>query len=156
MKNLKAKLQNKGGFTLIEMLIVVAIIAILIAVSIPLVSTTLERAREATDQANERAAVGAAETKYLTSLGAKADGEYKITWDGTGDTRTATFYYKVSGSSGSLEQLTSAPEAGTEGYNYGRGTAAGDVAADHADGYITVVLNNDGTVKSTTWTVKTT
>ena len=36
MNNLKAKLKKQGGFTLIEMLIVVAIIAILIAVSIPL------------------------------------------------------------------------------------------------------------------------
>lgn len=54
MNNLKAKLKKQGGFTLIEMLIVVAIIAILIAVSIPLVNSSLERAREATDAANER------------------------------------------------------------------------------------------------------
>lgn len=54
MNNLKAKLKKQGGFTLIEMLIVVAIIAILIAVSIPLVNNALERAREATDAANER------------------------------------------------------------------------------------------------------
>lgn len=54
MKNLKAKLNKQGGFTLIEMLIVVAIIAILVAVSIPLVNSALERAREATDAANER------------------------------------------------------------------------------------------------------
>ena len=37
---------------LIEMLIVVAIIAILIAISIPLVGNALERAREATDAAS--------------------------------------------------------------------------------------------------------
>ena len=54
MKNLKAKLKKQGGFTLIEMLIVVAIIAILIAVSIPMVNGALERAREATDAANEK------------------------------------------------------------------------------------------------------
>lgn len=55
-KKLSEKLGKNGGFTLVEMLIVVAIIAILIAVSIPLVSNALEKARDATDQANERAA----------------------------------------------------------------------------------------------------
>lgn len=65
MKNLKAKLRKNGGFTLIEMLIVVAIIAILIAVSIPLVNGALEKARDATDQANERAAKAEAALVYL-------------------------------------------------------------------------------------------
>ena len=47
---LNRKLSKKSGFTLVEMLIVVAIIAILIAVSIPLVSQALEKARDATDR----------------------------------------------------------------------------------------------------------
>ncbi|WP_294510756.1 prepilin-type N-terminal cleavage/methylation domain-containing protein [uncultured Intestinimonas sp.] len=68
--NLKQKLSRKlkktGGFTLIEMLIVVAIIAILIAVSIPLVSGALDKARKATDAANERAAKAAAVIAYMT------------------------------------------------------------------------------------------
>lgn len=65
MKGLREKFQKNGGFTLIEMLIVVAIIAILIAVSIPLVSGALEKARDATDQANERAAKAEAVLVYL-------------------------------------------------------------------------------------------
>lgn len=65
MKNLKAKLRKNGGFTLIEMLIVVAIIAILIAISIPLVGSALESAREATDAANERAFKAALVSGYL-------------------------------------------------------------------------------------------
>lgn len=67
--NLKQKMSKKlkktGGFTLIEMLIVVAIIAILVAVSIPLVNTSLEKARVNTDAANERAAKAAALAQYM-------------------------------------------------------------------------------------------
>ena len=43
--------QNKG-FTLAELLIVVAIIAVLVAISIPIFSKQLKKARFATNQAN--------------------------------------------------------------------------------------------------------
>lgn len=66
-EKLNAKLSKNGGFTLIEMLIVVAIIAILIAVSIPLVSSALDKAREATDDANERSALSLGTIYYLTN-----------------------------------------------------------------------------------------
>ena len=49
------KMNNKRGFTLAELLIVVAIIAVLVAVSIPIFTSQLEKAREATDEANIRA-----------------------------------------------------------------------------------------------------
>lgn len=64
-EKLKAKLSKNGGFTLVEMLIVVAIIAILIAVSIPLVGSALEKARVATDAANERAFKASLVSSYL-------------------------------------------------------------------------------------------
>lgn len=62
---MRKKMKKQGGFTLVEMLIVVAIIAILIAVSIPLVSSALEEARKATDAANERSFKAALVTGYL-------------------------------------------------------------------------------------------
>ncbi|MEG1067684.1 MAG: prepilin-type N-terminal cleavage/methylation domain-containing protein [Anaerovoracaceae bacterium] len=57
---------NKKGFTLAELLVVVAIIAILVAVSIPIFSGKLEEARKNTDLANVRAAKAAAVVEYLT------------------------------------------------------------------------------------------
>lgn len=48
--------QNRSGFTLMEMLIVIALIAVLVAIAIPAIASQLERSREAADLANVRAA----------------------------------------------------------------------------------------------------
>lgn len=47
--------KNTKGFTLAEVLIVVAIIAVLVAISIPIFTSQLHKARVATDWANVRA-----------------------------------------------------------------------------------------------------
>ena len=57
--------QNKNGFTLMEMLIVIAIIAVLIAVAIPVFASQLEKAKEATDLANVRSAYAQVSTEAL-------------------------------------------------------------------------------------------
>ena len=49
-------MKKDDGFTLAELLIVVAIIGVLVAISIPVFSSQLEKSREATDLANVRAA----------------------------------------------------------------------------------------------------
>ena len=57
--------QNKG-FTLAELLIVVAIIAVLVAISIPIFSKQLEKSRDAATVANIRSAYAEAQAEYLT------------------------------------------------------------------------------------------
>lgn len=49
------KHKSRKGFTLAELLIVVAIIAVLVAVAIPIFSSQLEKARQAVDLQNARA-----------------------------------------------------------------------------------------------------
>lgn len=57
--------KNNKGFTLAELLIVVAIIAVLVAIAIPVFTSQLEKSREATDIANVRSAYAEVVTKYL-------------------------------------------------------------------------------------------
>ena len=56
---------NRKGFTLAELLIVVAIIAALVAISIPIFTSQLRKARVAVNQANARAGEAAAYAAYL-------------------------------------------------------------------------------------------
>lgn len=60
------KLQNKKGFTLMEMLIVVAIIAVLVAIAIPVFNGALTKSKEAADVANVRATYAEWQTAMLT------------------------------------------------------------------------------------------
>jgi prepilin-type N-terminal cleavage/methylation domain-containing protein len=55
------------GFTLAELLIVVAIISVLVVISIPIFHNQLKKARLATNQANARSAVSASVQYYYES-----------------------------------------------------------------------------------------
>ena len=59
--------KNNKGFTLAELLIVVAIIAVLVAIAIPVFTTQLEKSREATDMSNLRAAYAEIIAEYLSN-----------------------------------------------------------------------------------------
>ena len=66
---MKKLLKNKKGFTLMEMLIVVAIIVILVAISIPTFSGSLNEAKESADAANLRAAKAQATSQFMLCNG---------------------------------------------------------------------------------------
>ena len=57
--------KNKKGFTLMEMLIVVAIIAVLVAIAIPVLSNNMHKAKVAADWANIRALYANLQGDYL-------------------------------------------------------------------------------------------
>ena len=84
------KKNNNKGFTLMEMLIVVAIIAVLVAIAIPVFTTQLEKAREATDEANIRSAYAEVMACALTDAKDKTNGvkredgaDGSVTWSKT-------------------------------------------------------------------------
>lgn len=99
--NLKKKL-NRKGFTLAELLVVVAILGILVAISVPLFSSRIEAAKTSTDQANVRAAKAAAAAVLLS------------------DQETKTMYYDAE--NGKLVEAK--PTAG-----YGKSTKADESGA---------------------------
>ena len=72
---------NKKGFTMAELLIVVAIIAVLVAIAIPVFTTQLEKAKDATDAANLRAAYAEIVADHLTDESSTK--EIEVTQKGT-------------------------------------------------------------------------
>ena len=85
-------MRNKKGFTLAELLIVVAIIAVLVAIAIPIFVTQLEKSREATDAANIRSAYAVVQSAALLQ-----DQQADLTKLNTSD-----ITYTVEGSEGSF------------------------------------------------------
>ena len=139
MKNLKAKLNKQGGFTLIEMLIVVAIIAILVAVSVPLINSSLERARETTDAANER-------SFKAVLLIAYANGKFDTSTDGVVGAPanfSANTVYAYDAANGAIVTASKAPATG-----YGKSTALNIVDSTVRKGQILygMVDGDTGTV----------
>jgi len=58
---------NKKGFTLVEMLVVIAIIAVLVAIIVPTVSNSTKKAKAAADAANLRSVAAEVEVYCLTN-----------------------------------------------------------------------------------------
>ncbi|MBQ7434964.1 MAG: type II secretion system protein [Oscillospiraceae bacterium] len=81
--------KNNKGFTLAELLIVVAIIAVLTAIAIPVFTAQLEKSREATDLANLRSAYAECMAALIAGTDADVNGVTYTAASGNADA-TAT------------------------------------------------------------------
>ena len=79
-----AKKLNKKGFTLAELLIVVAIIAVLVAIAIPIFTGALEKARYGVHKSNARSLKSMAVADILASAGFEQYGADKKTYEVVG------------------------------------------------------------------------
>ena len=70
---IQKKWQEREGFTLAELLIVVAIIAVLVAIAIPIFTAQLEKSRDTTTVANLRTAYAEAQASYLSEVASNND-----------------------------------------------------------------------------------
>ena len=134
LMEMKAELEEREnkGFTLMEMLIVVAIIAILIAIAIPVFTGQLEKAREATDAANIRA--GYAEV-MMAALDSNSTNAQKVVtlqqtqtdWQDKTIFSNLVSLFSVSGVTDSTEVLKAvgADKSATVSWAPGTGTAPG-------------------------------
>lgn len=97
------------GFTLAELLVVVAIIAVLVMVSIPIFTAQLEKSREAVDLSNLRSAYGA--------------GKYQLMEEDEKETGSSPETYIYDPDSGKLLTVAEAEKSGSASLFCGKGTA---------------------------------
>lgn len=106
MKEMMKKVkERREGFTMAELLIVVAIIAVLVAIAIPVFTAQLDKSKAATDAANIRSGYAAVQTEALTGGVASSGATYTLNKDGSVVAGTAGDY-KTAGKSADVEHGT--------------------------------------------------
>ena len=132
-----SKMKNKG-FTLAELLIVVAIIAILVAISLPLFSSQIAKANLQADQTHVSAAKASAVAEYLD----------------TNSHDTITYYFDAGiamANKNNSEGIAGYGKSTKERYKNQTGANGVPVSEDGSKNIIQVIVGNNGTVMSTSW-----
>lgn len=130
-------MKNKG-FTLAELLIVVAIIAILVAISLPLFSSQIAKANLQADQTHVSAAKASAVAEYLD----------------TNSHDTITYYFDAGiamANKNNSEGIAGYGKSTKEPYKNQTGADGIPVNEDGSKNIIQVIVGNNGTVMSTRW-----
>ena len=133
------KLNNKKGFTLMEMLIVVAIIAVLVAVAIPTFNSALNKAKAGTDLANIRSGYAAAQLEAITQ-GDSANGEWYLQNDGSVKKDTTGYTTK--------SESTYADSSATVGGKFSLSGSGANAVSWGKGKTISYVIDANGAVKS--------
>ena len=131
------KKKNKG-FTLAELLIVVAIIAILVAISLPLFSSQIAKANLQADQTHVSAAKASAVAEYLD----------------TNSHDTITYYFDAGiamANKNNSEGIVGYGKSTKEPYKTQTGAIGVPVNDDGSKNIIQVIVGNNGIVMSTSW-----
>ena len=127
------KARRKKGFTMAELLIVVAIVGVLVAISIPIFNKHIEKTRETYDIATMRQAASAAIDLYYAGINDQASANaVGLNWDGGGNESGTNAYGAYDPKTGRFyKSRGDLPESSRK---YGKGTKT--------DGGMTFVRGN--------------
>ena len=129
---MKYKIWNRNkGFTLAELLITVAIIGVLVAIGIPVLSNQLEKSREATDLANVRAAYAEVMSAQITGDGENQTQTVKLKqkkddWESDPVTVAGITHYKKDGDTPNWKGVPGADGECKITYNASTDTTTGE------------------------------